>query len=143
MSSAASSRTPRIPRREMAAFRNRSYGSSHGIYGESGRHLLDERLAQNLLGAACMVAPAFLLLPERTEAVVRRYAALARDAIEAVRADPGAVDQLDHRLALLESAARPALVAHRIARALGLRAHDATAERVARVGATASAARQA
>jgi hypothetical protein len=92
----------------------------YGVYGESGTHL-----------------------PLHTEAVVRRYAALARDAIEAARADPGAVDHLDHRLALLESAARPALVAHRIARALGLRTHDATAVRVARVRAAASAPLQA
>jgi hypothetical protein len=113
----------------------------YGLYGQSGADLVDERLAQNLLGAACMVAPAFVLMPVRTEAVIRRYAALVRDAIDDVRADPAAIEVLDHRMAMFETAARPALVGRRVAGLLGLASHRESAERVARVRAAATAAR--
>ena len=55
--------------------------SASAAASQAGTHLLDERLAQNLLGAACMIAPAFFLLPVRTESVVRRYARLTLAAV--------------------------------------------------------------
>jgi uncharacterized membrane protein YccC len=124
----------------------------YGLYGEAGPHLLQERLEQNLLGAACMIVPAFLLLPVRTSDLVRRYAGLALAAIDELLAllaspvrDDAAVDdavrELDRRVALLHDAATPALVARRIAGFAGRSAHDASAARVAGVRARASAAR--
>jgi hypothetical protein len=124
----------------------------YGLYGQAGAHLLDERLQENLLGAACMIAPAFLLLPIRTSDLVRRYAALSLAAVDelltllaaperdgaAVRA---AVRELDRRLELLDDAAKPALLGRRLARLARASTHDASAARVAGVQAKAAAAR--
>jgi hypothetical protein len=124
----------------------------YGLYGQAGTHLLDERLAQNLLGAACMIAPAFFLLPVRTESLVRRYAGLTMAAVERVRTllaaadrDHAAVDaavrDLDASAAMLEAAAAPALAGHRVARAVGLSAHGRSVALVARVRAAVSQVR--
>jgi hypothetical protein len=50
-------------------------GVLYGLYGEHGAHLLGERLAENALGALCVVAPSCLLLPVPTALVVRRRTA--------------------------------------------------------------------
>jgi hypothetical protein len=121
----------------------------YGLYGQAGTHLLDERLAQNLLGAGCMIAPAFLLLPVRTESVVRRYAALTLAAVDHLRsllaapdrdeaAVVAAVRDLDERAAMLDAAAAPALAGHRIARAVGLSSHDRSVALVGKVRAAVS-----
>jgi hypothetical protein len=124
----------------------------YGIYGEAGAHLLHERLEENLLGTACMIAPAFLLLPVRTSDLIRRYAALslatvdellvllaatARDELAVV----AAVGELDRRLTLLGDAAAPALQGQRLARIVGVSAHEASVARVAGVRAAAAKAR--
>jgi hypothetical protein len=120
----------------------------YGLYGQAGAHLLDERLQENVLGAACMIAPAFLLLPIRTSDLVRRYAALSLATVDELLAllaapdrDDAAVQaatrELDRRLALLADAAKPALLARRVFRGV----HDASAARVAGVQAKAAAAR--
>jgi uncharacterized membrane protein YccC len=124
----------------------------YGLYGQGGTHLLDERLAQNLLGAACMIAPACFLLPVRTESVVRRYAALTLGAVDRLRALLAAPDRddaavaaavrdLDQSAAMLDAAAAPALAGHRIARAIGLSAQERSVSLVAKVRAAASQAR--
>jgi hypothetical protein len=46
-------------------------GVLYGLYGEHGTHLLGERLAENALGALCVIAPSCLLLPVPTALVVR------------------------------------------------------------------------
>ncbi len=47
-------------------------GVLYGLYGEHGTHLLGERLAENALGALCVIVPSCLLLPIPTALVVRR-----------------------------------------------------------------------
>jgi len=124
-------------------------GLLYGLYGQAGTHLLDERLAQNLLGAACMIAPAFLLLPVRTESVVRRYAALTLAGVDHLRTvldEPNrdgtevvaAVRALDERAAMLDAAAAPALAAHRIARLVGLSSQERSVALVGKVRAAVS-----
>jgi hypothetical protein len=121
----------------------------YGLYGQAGTHLLDERLAQNLLGAACVIAPSFFLLPVRTESLIRRYAGLTMAAVERLRAllaaadrDHAAVDaavrDLDAHAAMLESAAAPALAGHRVARVVGLSSHGRSVALVGRVRAAVS-----
>jgi uncharacterized membrane protein YccC len=124
----------------------------YGLYGQAGAHLLHERLEENLLGTACMIAPAFLLLPVRTSDLIRRYSGLSLATLDellvllaAPERDDVAVSQavreLDRRLALLGDAAAPALVGRRLARVVGISAHGASVGRVAAVRAAASAAR--
>jgi hypothetical protein len=124
----------------------------YGLYGQSGAHLLHERLEENLLGAACMIAPAFLLLPVRTSDLIRRYSGLSLatvDELLALLAAPdrddaavgAAVGELDRRLGLLGDVAAPALLGRRLAKVVGVSAHDASAARVAGVRAAACEAR--
>jgi fusaric acid resistance family protein len=120
----------------------------YGLYGQSGAHLLHERLEENVLGAACIIAPAFLLLPVRTSDLIRRYAALSLATVDellvllaAPERDEDAIrtalGELDRRVALLGDAAAPALVGRRIVRS----AHRASAARVTGVRAAAAEAR--
>jgi hypothetical protein len=120
----------------------------YGLYGQSGAHLLHDRLEENVLGAACIIAPAFLLLPVRTSDLIRRYTALSLAAVDellvllaAPERDEDAVrnalGELDRRVALLGDAAAPALVGRRIVRS----AHHASAARVTGVRAAAAEAR--
>jgi uncharacterized membrane protein YccC len=109
----------------------------YGLYGERGTQLLGERLAQNVIGALCVLVPACLLLPIPTSAVVRARAAAAlgalgvlSDAIEsgAPRERLLALErEAQARTHELHAASQPLRIARRlrlerdaIARALGL-----------------------
>jgi hypothetical protein len=96
-----------------------------------------------------MIAPAFFLLPVRTESLVRRYAGLTLATVERLRALLAAPDRdhaavvaavrdLDARAAMLEAAAAPALAGHRVGRAVGLSSHGRSVALVGKVRASVS-----
>jgi hypothetical protein len=88
----------------------------YGLYGQVGMDLLETRLEAIVVGAACAVVPAWLLLPVRTESVVRVRLADALAALDTVVAAAtvdvlAALDGLrdfDRRLADLRTAVRSA-----------------------------------
>ena len=92
----------------------------NGYFGESGTHLLDERLAGIAIGAAIAVLSAWFILPVRTTDVVRRrfadVLAALTDYLTTARRSPlelsRAATGLSHAFDLLEQV-KPALVAHR------------------------------
>jgi hypothetical protein len=98
----------------------------YGIYGERGSHLLGERLAQNVIGAACVLVPAFLLFPIPTTTVVRGRAAGALAALSELLtavADGAPRDRLatmadaaQRGIDEVRDAARPLIVLARIGR---------------------------
>jgi uncharacterized membrane protein YccC len=92
----------------------------YGLYGERGNHLLAERLAQNAIGALCVIVPSYFLLPIPTAAVVRRrlaatLAALA-ETLERLAAGAAPAELVaatraaDRSRELLASAVRPARI---------------------------------
>jgi hypothetical protein len=101
----------------------------YGIYGESGTHLLGERLAENLIGAACVIVPSYFVFPIRTEAVIRRRVAdllAGLSELLATIAEGGEPDAIvrqtrmvDRRQADLDTAVRPLAFHGRTRRLIG------------------------
>ncbi len=95
----------------------------YGYFGESGTHLLGERLEGILLGAGIAVAVSWVLLPVRTSDVLRRRIANTLAALGELLGALGADDEelvtragsFDAALDSLEEIARP-LETHRLLR---------------------------
>jgi hypothetical protein len=106
----------------------------YGYFGETGTHLLPQRLEGIVLGALIAICVSWLLMPVRTVDVLRRRLADALaalgDALAALTADSQELARhalrFEHALAALEEIARP-LEVHRllVARA-GTRAYPAS-----------------
>ena len=88
----------------------------YGLYGQVGMDVLETRLEAIVVGAGCAIVPAWLLMPVRTESVVRVRLADALAALDAVVAAApldvlAALDGLrdfDRRLGDLRTAVRSA-----------------------------------
>ncbi|MFC6083543.1 FUSC family protein [Sphaerisporangium aureirubrum] len=95
----------------------------YGLLGQAGPEFLAERLVEILLGTACGIVPAFLVLPIRTEAVVRRNLAHTLHALGDLLREPGAEHEqvLHQRAEGLRTAAEPLLARHRLSRLLARR----------------------
>ncbi|WP_214411593.1 FUSC family protein [Sphaerisporangium fuscum] len=91
----------------------------YGLTGQAGPEFLGERLLGILLGAVCAIVPAFVLMPVRTEAVVRRNLSRVLEALGDVLRDPGeeARREFDQRSAALWVAAEPMMALRRSRRA--------------------------
>jgi uncharacterized membrane protein YccC len=105
----------------------------YGYFGESGTHLLAQRLEGIVIGVALAVAVSWLLVPVRTADVLRRRTADALVALGAVIAALAAGQaelaparrRFEHAIAALDEVARP-LEAHRFLTRRGSdRAHAA------------------
>jgi len=90
--------------------------------GVSGIEVLGERLAAVVAGCLCGVLPAWLLVPVRTEAVIRKNLARTLAALGALLDKPGEDSrrEFDRNVAALRVAAEPALAWRRIIRRPGL-----------------------
>ena len=90
--------------------------------GVSGLEVLGERLTAVVVGCLCGVLPAWVLVPVRTEAVMRRNLARTRAALGALLEKPGEDSrrEFDRNVAALRVAAEPALAWRRIVRRPGL-----------------------
>jgi len=101
----------------------------YGVYGEHGPQLLGERLVENVIGAACVILPSYLVFPIPTEAIIRRRVAetlAALGELLASLADGAAADHvveqaraLDRRRTGLEDALRPVRIHGRARRLVG------------------------
>ena len=102
----------------------------YGIYGQQGTHLLTERLAENGIGAACVILPSYFLLPITTEAVIRRRSAdmlaALTDLLATLADTSSAGDRImeqtrtvDRRRNTLEDALRPLIIHGHALRLLG------------------------
>ena len=107
----------------------------YGYFGESGTHLLAQRLEGIVIGAVIAVAVSWLLLPVRTSDVLRRRIADALASLGDLLASSSAGEadltasarRVEHSIAALEEIARPLQVHRRMARRRADRAHAADA----------------
>jgi hypothetical protein len=92
----------------------------YGYFGESGTHLLAQRLEGIVIGASIAVAVSWLLLPVRTSDVLRRWIADALASLSDLLASSGAgqadftasARRVEQAIAALDEIAKP-LQAHR------------------------------
>jgi uncharacterized membrane protein YccC len=100
----------------------------YALYGEQGSHLLGERLAENAIGAACVIVSASVLFPIRTDAVIRRRVADLLATLAELLASLGAGESGDivdlsravgRRRDALVDALRPVTIHGHVSRLLG------------------------
>ncbi|GAA4561576.1 hypothetical protein GCM10023193_25040 [Planotetraspora kaengkrachanensis] len=90
--------------------------------GVSGVEVLGERLAAVVVGCLCAVLPAWVLVPVRTEAVMRKNLARTLAALGKLLEEPGEDGrrEFDRSVAALRVAAEPGLAWRRVVRRPGL-----------------------
>jgi hypothetical protein len=92
----------------------------YGLVGQAGPEFLAERVLQIVLGTACAILPAFVLMPIRTEAVVRRHLSRTLEALGDLLKGPDdeTKREFEQRAQALKVAAEPVLALRRIVRLL-------------------------
>ncbi|MET8140034.1 FUSC family protein [Sphaerisporangium sp. NPDC005288] len=93
----------------------------YGLLGQAGPAFLGGRLLQIVLGTVCAVLPAFVLLPIRTEAVVRRNLSRTLEALGDLLQGPPDQEKrarFDEQAAALKIAAEPLVALRRVLRPL-------------------------
>ncbi|MFC4591500.1 FUSC family protein [Sphaerisporangium corydalis] len=88
----------------------------YGLSGQAGPGFLGERIVEIVLGTVCAILPAFVLLPIRTEAVVRKNLSRTLEALGDLLKGPDEDRrrEFDRRAEALHVAAEPLLALRRI-----------------------------